>query len=61
MNNKKSSMIDMKPENAIKLDIARLDQTYQEENVPPEVSLHRYLCQPGERHRNQKRQATDFI
>ena len=54
-------MIDMKPKNAIKLDIARLDQTYQEENVPPEVSLRRYLCQPGERHRNQKRQATDFI
>ena len=57
MNNTKSSMIDMKPKDAIKLDIAPLDKTYSE----PEDGLYRYLYQPGEQHGDQKRRETDFI
>ena len=61
MNNTKSSMIDMRPKDAIKLDTAPLDKTYPEENVLPENGLYRYLYQPGEQHGHQKRGATDFI
>ena len=38
-NNTKSSMIDMKPKDAIKLDTVQLDKTYPEENVLPENGL----------------------
>ena len=38
-NNTKSSMIDMKPKDAIKLDTVQLDKTYPEENVLPEDGL----------------------
>ena len=48
MNNTKSSMIDMKPKDAIKLDTVPLDKTYPEETVLPEDGLYRYLYQPGE-------------
>ena len=61
MNNRKSSMIDMKTKDAIKLDTVPLDKTYAEETVLPEDGLYRYLYQPGEQHGDQKRQATDFI
>ena len=61
MNNTKSSMIDMRQKNAIKLDTAPLDKTYPEESVLPEHGLHRYLYQPGGQHGHQKRGATDFI
>ena len=61
MNNTKSSMIDMRPKDAIKLDTAPLDKTYPEENVLPENGLYRYLYQPGEQQGHQKRGATDFI
>ena len=56
-------MIDMKPKNPIKLDTIELDKTYPdpEENVLSKDDLYRYLCQPREQHRNQKRRATDFI
>ena len=56
-----SSMIDMKPKDAIKLDTIPLDKTCPEETVLPEDGLYRYLYQPGEQHGDQKRQATDLI
>ena len=61
MNNTASSMIDMKPKDAIKLDTIPLDKKYPEETVLPEDGLYRYLYQPGEQHGDQKRRATDFI
>ena len=61
MNNTVSSMIDMKPKNAVKLDTIPLDKKYPEETVLPEDGLYRYLYQPGEQHGNQKRWATDLI
>ena len=39
MNNAKSSMIDMKPKDAIKLDTVLLDKTCPEETVLPEDGL----------------------
>ena len=41
MNNTKSSMIGMKPKDAIKLDTVPLDKTYPEETVLPEDGLYR--------------------
>ena len=61
MNYTKSSMIDMNPKDAIKLDTVPLDKTYPEQTVLPEDSLYRYLYQPGEQHGDQKRRATYFI
>ena len=54
MNNTLSSMIDMKPKDAIKLDTVPLDKTYPEETVIPEDGLYRYLDQLGEQHGDQK-------
>ena len=56
-----SSMIDLKPKDAIKLDTVPLNKTYPKESVLPDDGLFRYLYQPGERHGHQKRRATDFI
>ena len=61
MNNTVASMIGMKAADAIKLDTIPLDKKYPEETVLPEDGLYRYLYQPGEQDRDQKRQATDFI
>ena len=61
MNNAKSSMIGMKPKDAIKLNTVKLDKTYPKENVLPEDGFYRYLYQPGEQHGDQKRRTTDFI
>ena len=61
MNNTVSSMIDMKPKDAIKLDNVPLDKKYPEETVLPDDGLYRYLYQPGEQHGDQKRRATDLI
>ena len=61
MNNTASSMIGMKPKDAIKLDTILLDKKYPEETVQPEDGLYRYLYQPGEQHRDKKRRAADFI
>ena len=58
MNNIISSIIGMKPKDAIKLDNVPLDKTYPEETVLPEDGLYRYLYQPGEQHGDQKRRAT---
>ena len=55
INNTKSSMIDMKPKDAIKLDTVPLDKTYPEETALPEDGLYRYLYQPGEQHGDQKK------
>ena len=48
MNNTVSSMIGMKPKDAIKLDTVSLDKTYPEEIVLPEDGLYGYLYQLGE-------------
>ena len=61
MNNTISSMIDMKPKDAIKLDTVPLDKKYPEETVLPEDGLYRYSYEPGEHYGDQKRRATDFI
>ena len=61
MNNTKSSITDMKPKDAIKIDTISLDKTYPKETVLPEDGLYRYLYQPGEQHGNKKRQETDLI
>ena len=61
MINTVSSMIGMKPNDAIKLDTVPLDKIYPKEPVLPEDGLYRYLYQPGEQHGDQKRQATDLI
>ena len=38
-----------------------LEKKYPKETVLPEDGLYRYLYQPGEQHRDQKRRRTDFI
>ena len=50
MNNTVSSMIGMKPKDAIKRDTVPLNKTNPEEAVLPEDGLYRYLFQPGEQH-----------
>ena len=54
-------MIGMKPKDAIKLETLPLNKKYPEENVLSENGLYRYLYQPGEQHRHQKRRATNLI
>ena len=61
MNNTVSSMIDMKPKDAVKLDTVPLDKKYPEESVLPVDGLYRDLYQPDEQHGDQKRRATDLI
>ena len=61
MNNTVSSMIGIKPKEAIKLGTKPLDKKCPEETVLPKHGLYRYLYQPGEQHGDQKRQVTDFI
>ena len=61
MNNTISSMIGMKPKDAIKLATVPLDKTYPKETVLPDDDLYRYLYKPVEQHGDQKGQATDFI
>ena len=61
MNNTVSSMIDMKPKDAIKLNAVPVDKTYPKETVLPEDGLYRSLYQPGEQLGDQKGWATDFI
>ena len=43
MNNTVSSIIDMKPKDAIKVDFVPLDKKYPEETILPEDGLYRYL------------------
>ena len=57
----KSSMIDIKPKNAIKIGDAPLDKIYPEETVLPEDGLYQYLYQPDEQHGDQRRRATYSI
>ena len=55
MNNTVSSMIGMKPDDAIKLDTVPLDKPYPKETVLPKDGLYRYLYQPGEQHGDQNK------
>ena len=50
MNNIVSSMIVIKPKEAIKLGTKPLDRKCPEETVLPKDGLYRYLYQPGEQH-----------
>ena len=61
MSHTESSMIGMKPKDAIKLDTVPLSKTYPKETVLLENGIYRYLYQPGEQHRDQKRRATELI
>ena len=61
MNNTVSSMIGIKPKDAIKLDNLPLDKKYPKETVLSEDELYRYLYRPVKQHGDQKRQATDLI
>ena len=61
MNNAVSSMIGMKPKDAIKLDTVPLNKTYPEETELPEDRLYRYLYQPGKQHGDEKRRGTDLV
>ena len=60
-NNIVSSMIGMKPKDAIKLDTVPLDKKYPEKTILSEDGLYRYLYQHGKQHGDQKRRVTDFI
>ena len=51
-------MIGMKPKDAIKLDVVRLDKTYPGENVLLEDGLYKYLYWLGKQHKKKKRRAT---
>ena len=55
MNNTKSSMIDLKLKDAIKVDTVPLDKIYPEESVLPKDGSYRYLYQPSKQHGDQKR------
>ena len=55
LNNIVSSMIGMKPKDAIKPDTAPLNKKYPEETVLNKDGLYRYLYQPGGQHGDQKR------
>ena len=61
MKNIVSSMIGMKPKDAIKLDTVSLDKKYPKETVLPKDRLYRYLYQPGEIHGDPKRRAANLI
>ena len=61
MNDTVSSMVGMKPKDAIKLDTNPLDKSYPEQTVLPEDGLYRYLYKPGEQHGDKKRRTTDLI
>ena len=63
LNNTKTSMINMKPVDAIKLkEIKLLNKfKYLPEQKLPEDGLYRYLLQPGEEHNDQRKRATDTI
>ena len=59
MNNTKSTMIDMKPKDAIKLDTVKLDKSYPEESVLPEdgwfIQISISTCQTTWRPKNRYR------
>ena len=63
LNDMETEMIGMKPEDAIKLKEVLLvnRESYPSEEVLPEDGLYQYLLQPGEKHDDQQRRATDRI
>ena len=63
LNDTETEMIGMKPKDAIKLKEVPLvnRESYPPEEILPEDGLYRYLLQPGEKHNDQRRRATDRI
>ena len=63
LNNTKTSMINMKPLDAIKLKEVKLVKKikYLPGQKLPEDGLYRYLLQPAEEHNDQRKRATDTI
>ena len=63
VNDTETEMIEMKPDDAIKLDEVPLvnREAYPPEEVLPEDGLYQYLLQPGEEHDDQRCRATDRI
>ena len=61
LNNTVSSIIGMRPKDAIELDTVPLDKKYPEETVLPENGLYRYIYQPDKQYGDQKRRAADLI
>ena len=61
MNDTKSSMIDMKSKDAIRLGTLLLDNIYPEETVLPKDGWYRYLYEPCKQDGDKKRRVTDFI
>ncbi|XP_057302757.1 uncharacterized protein LOC130636923 [Hydractinia symbiolongicarpus] len=61
LNNTKTTMIDIRPNKAIKLDDVPLakSEKYPDEKPLPEDGLYLYLLQPGEEYGDSKRRATD--
>ena len=55
VNNTVSSMIGMKPKDAIKLGTVTLDKIYPKETVLPKDGFYGYLYQPGEQYGDQKK------
>ena len=63
LNDTETQMIGMKPKDAIKLNQVSLvnRENYPPEDTLPENGLYRYLLQPGEKHDDQRKRATDRI
>ena len=63
LNDTQTEMIGMKPKDGIKLNKVPLvnREAYPPEDKLPEDGLYRYLLQPGEKHDDQRRRATDRV
>ena len=63
LNDTETQMIGMKPKDAIKLNQVSLvnRENYPPEDTLPENGMYRYLLQPGEKHDDQRKRATDRI
>ena len=61
INNTKSLMTSMEPQDAIKIDSARQGKTYPEEKLLPRDGLYIYLYPPRKQHEGLKIWAADFI
>ena len=61
LNDTETQMIGMSPKNAIELKDIPLVESYLPEYTLPEDRLYQYLLQPGEKHNDQHRTATDRI
>ena len=63
LNNENTTMVGMKPKDAIKLDNVPLvkEEEYPKEDILPSDGLYRFYLQPGEEHGDKRRRATYFI